>query len=106
MSTPMTVESLRIRPEDQESTASDMKIVARNAALGGHYSVMQGAVRPKEILAFHTHHNEDQHMYIISGELHFEVGGADRGRVRRDVDARGLRALRRASSPTPSRRGS
>ncbi len=60
-----------------EATASDMRIILRTARLGGHFSVMEGEVRPKELLAFHTHTNEDQHMYIISGELHFEVGGAD-----------------------------
>ncbi|NVB37663.1 cupin domain-containing protein [Pseudenhygromyxa sp. WMMC2535] len=76
MSITYTTEDLRIQPADQEATASDMKIVARNAKLAGHFSVMEGEVRPGEILAFHTHQNEDQHMYIIEGELHFEVGGA------------------------------
>ena len=65
-----------IRPEDQETTASDMRVVARSAKLAGHFSIMQGEVRPNEILGFHTHANEDQHMYIIEGELHLEVGGA------------------------------
>ncbi len=60
-----------------EKTASDMKIILRNAKLAGHFSIMEGEVRPGELLAFHTHANEDQHMYIISGELHFEVGGED-----------------------------
>ena len=76
MSTTYTVQDLRIQPVDQETTAADMKIVARNAKLAGHFSVMEGEVRPKEILGFHTHANEDQHMYIIEGVLHFEVGGA------------------------------
>jgi len=76
MTTTYTAQDLRIQPADQEQTASDMNIVARNARLSGHFSVMQGEVRPREILGFHTHANEDQHMYIIAGELHFEVGGA------------------------------
>ena len=56
-----------------EKTASDMKIIFRNSKLAGHFSIMEGEVRPGELLAFHTHANEDQHMYIINGELHFEV---------------------------------
>lgn len=76
MSTTYNVEDLRIQPQQQEQTASDMKIVARTEKLAGHFSVMEGEVRPNEILGFHTHANEDQHMYIIEGELHFEVGGA------------------------------
>lgn len=76
MTTQYNVNDLRIQPADQEATASDMMMVVRSAKLAGHFSVMQGEVRPNEILSFHTHSNEDQHMYIISGELHFEVGGA------------------------------
>lgn len=68
-------QDLCIRRGEAEATASDMVIVCRSAKLGGHYSVMEGEVRPRELLGFHTHTNEDQHMYIIQGELHFEVGG-------------------------------
>lgn len=71
-----SVQDLLIRPADHEETASDMKIIARTSKLAGHFSVMLGEVRPGEILSFHTHANEDQHMYIINGELQFEVGGA------------------------------
>ena len=77
MSTNYTVQDLRIQPEQKEKTASDMLIVVRNQRLGGHFSVMEGEVQPNAILGFHSHVNEDQHMYIIAGELHFEVGGAD-----------------------------
>ena len=68
---------LVVQPGQGEKTASDMVIIFRNAKLAGHFSIMEGEVRPKEILSFHTHANEDQHMYIINGELHFEVGGKD-----------------------------
>ncbi|EDM79279.1 hypothetical protein PPSIR1_04043 [Plesiocystis pacifica SIR-1] len=71
-----SVQDLLIRPADHEETSADMKIIARTARLSGHFSVMLGEVRPGEILGFHSHQNEDQHMYIIDGELHFEVGGA------------------------------
>lgn len=68
---------LVVEPGKGEKTASDMHIIFRNSKLSGHFSIMEGEVRPNEMLSFHTHGNEDQHMYIINGELHFEVGGAD-----------------------------
>ncbi len=73
----LCVNELVVKPGEGEKTSSDMLIILRNAKLAGHFSVMEGEVRPKEILSFHTHSNEDQHMYIINGELCFEVGGAD-----------------------------
>lgn len=77
MALDITPRDLVVPPGGGEKTASDMVIVMRNARLGGHFSIMEGEVRPRELLAFHTHANEDQHMYIIEGTLHFEVGGAD-----------------------------
>ncbi|MCB9744992.1 MAG: cupin domain-containing protein [Alphaproteobacteria bacterium] len=65
-----------IRKGQAEQTSADMVIVLRSERLSGHFSIMEGEVRPGELLGFHTHANEDQHMYIINGELHFEVGGA------------------------------
>lgn len=73
----LRTEDLVIEPGQGEKTASDMVIVLRSGRLGGHFSVMEGEVRPGELLGFHTHANEDQHMFILSGELHFEVGGAE-----------------------------
>lgn len=72
-----TPSDLVIAPGQAEKTASDMLMVVRSARLGGHFSIMEGEVRPNELLAFHTHTHEDQHMYIIEGHLHFEVGGKD-----------------------------
>jgi mannose-6-phosphate isomerase-like protein (cupin superfamily) len=77
MSLNLTPSDLVVNASNAEKTASDMVMVFRNDRLGGHFSIMQGEVRPRELLAFHTHVNEDQHMYIIEGELHFEVGGND-----------------------------
>lgn len=77
MSHDLSISDFVVAPGQGEKTASDMVMVFRSAKLGGHFSIMQGEVRPKELLAFHTHANEDQHMYIIEGELHFEVGGKD-----------------------------
>ncbi len=73
----LNADDLVVHPGRGEKTSADMVIIYRNAKLAGHFSIMEGEVRPNELLAFHTHANEDQHMYIISGELHFEVGGAD-----------------------------
>ncbi|MEM6994377.1 MAG: cupin domain-containing protein [Myxococcota bacterium] len=77
MDTPITPEDLVVRPGKGEQTAADMVMILRSRRLAGHFSIMEGEVRPNELLAFHTHANEDQHMYLIEGELQFEVGGAD-----------------------------
>jgi len=73
----LSVSDLVVYPGQGEKTDADMVMIFRPQRLDGHFSIMEGEVRPNELLAFHTHANEDQHMYIISGELHFEVGGAD-----------------------------
>jgi len=73
----MSVSDFVVRPGEAEQTSADMVIAVRSAKLSSHFSIMEGEVRPNELLGFHTHANEDQHMYIINGELHFEVGGAD-----------------------------
>jgi len=73
----LNANDLVVKSGHGEKTASDMQMICRNAKLSGHFSIMEGEVRPKELLVFHTHANEDQHMYIINGELHFEVGGAN-----------------------------
>ena len=71
------VHDLIVHPGQGEQTASDMRMIFRSAQLDGHFSIMEGEVRPGELLAFHTHANEDQHMYIINGTLNFEIGGAE-----------------------------
>ena len=45
--------------------------------MGGDFSIMEGFVRPRELLAPHTHDHEDQAVFIIEGELEFEVGGRE-----------------------------
>ncbi|MFT5681638.1 MAG: mannose-6-phosphate isomerase-like protein (cupin superfamily) [Myxococcota bacterium] len=75
--TPLNAADLVVHPGQGEATASDMKMIFRPSRLSGHFSIMEGEVRPGELLAFHSHVNEDQHMYIIEGELNFEVGGVD-----------------------------
>lgn len=69
-------EVLRL-PGEGEQTSSDMVIKARTEDLSGDFSVMEGVIYPKELLAPHTHEHEAQLVYVITGELEFEVGGKD-----------------------------
>lgn len=62
-------------PGEGERTHSDMVIKARAEDMAGDFSVMEGHINPNEIIAPHTHDNEAQLVYIITGELEFEVGG-------------------------------
>lgn len=62
-------------PGEGEKTASDMVIKARTKDLAGDFSVMEGIIHPNELLAPHTHEHEAQLVYIIAGQLEFEVGG-------------------------------
>ncbi|MCP4439616.1 MAG: cupin domain-containing protein [Aureispira sp.] len=64
-------------PGEGERTHSDMVIKARTEDLAGDFSVMEGVIRPNEIIAPHTHEHEAQLVYVITGELEFEVGGAE-----------------------------
>lgn len=58
-----------------DKTASDMTVIFRSALLGGDFSVMEGEVRPGHLLAPHTHTHEDQLVFLLEGDLEFEVGG-------------------------------
>lgn len=71
------VEDLLKLPGEGETTNSDMVIKARAAQMEGDFSVMEGVIKPQELLAPHTHEHEAQLVYVISGELEFEVGGKD-----------------------------
>ena len=62
-------------PGEGEKTASDMVIKARTEDMAGDFSVMEGVIYPEELLAPHTHEHEAQLVYVITGELEFEVGG-------------------------------
>ncbi len=63
-----------IEPGEGELIGS-MRIKVRAKQLGGDFSVMQATVEPHQLLVPHTHQNEDQAVFIIDGELEFEVGG-------------------------------
>lgn len=64
-------------PGQGETTGVDMVIKARSRDMGGDYSVMEGVIRPHTLLAPHSHKFEDQLVFVITGTLEFEVGGAD-----------------------------
>ncbi len=63
-----------IEPGNGEPIGS-MTIKVRAQQLGGDFSVMQARVEPHQLLVPHTHQNEDQAVFVIEGELEFEVGG-------------------------------
>lgn len=71
----LSIEKVLKLPGQGETTASDMVIKARTEDMAGDFSVMEGVIYPKELLAPHTHEHEAQLVYIITGELEFEVGG-------------------------------
>lgn len=60
---------------DQGESIGSMSIKVRSEQLGGDFSVMQAVVEPHQLLAPHTHTHEDQAVFVIDGELEFEVGG-------------------------------
>jgi len=60
---------------DGEKTATDMIIIGDVDMLDG-FSIMHGGVPAKTLLAPHTHADEAQAIYVISGSLEIEVGGA------------------------------
>ena len=71
------VKQLLKKPGEGEKTATHMLIKARARDMGGDFSVMEGVINPKELLAPHTHKFEDQMVFVITSELVFELGGAD-----------------------------
>ena len=63
-----------IGPTDGEQIHT-MQIKVRSDQLGGDFSVMQATIAPYQLLVPHTHTHEDQAVFVIDGELEFEVGG-------------------------------
>lgn len=75
MSQPYTLDALFMPPGAGEKSDTHMTIKARSAMLGGDFSIMEGLMEPRSLLAPHTHEHEDQAVYVIDGELWFEIGG-------------------------------
>jgi len=68
-------ESCVIRPGEGEKVDSGMVLKIRARDMDGYFSMMEGCLQPKQLLAPHTHLRETQAVYVIRGELEFEVGG-------------------------------
>lgn len=63
-----------VAPAEGEQIGS-MLVKIRANQLGGDFSMMQAVVAPHQLLVPHTHTHEDQAVFVIDGELEFEVGG-------------------------------
>lgn len=72
-----TAKDLLKLPGEGEKTGLDMVIKARARDMGGDFSVMEGVIHPHCLLAPHSHKFEDQLVFVITGTLSFEVGGAE-----------------------------
>lgn len=62
-------------PGEGEMTDAHMVIKATTADMEGDFSVMEGLIEQDTLIAPHKHDNEAQLVYVITGELEFEVGG-------------------------------
>lgn len=71
-----TVQDLLVLPGEGKMI-DNVQIAIGSEDTGGHFSAMKVALAPYQLLAPHSHDREDQAVYVISGELEFEVGGAD-----------------------------
>lgn len=73
--TTYTAQNCCVRPGDGEKVESGMILKIRAQDMEGYFSMMEGCLQPKQLLAPHTHLRETQAVYVIEGELVFEVGG-------------------------------
>lgn len=77
MDTELNITAYLKLPGEGEKTNSKMVIKARAAELEGDFSVMEGVLAPGELLAPHVHDHEAQLLYVISGQMKFELGGKE-----------------------------
>lgn len=64
-----------LRLPGEGDKVSAMTIKGRNNDLNGQFGIMETELPPKTMIPPHTHTHEAQAVYVISGELEFEVGG-------------------------------
>ena len=76
MTTQLSERVLLVKPGEGEDIDGTI-IKVRAALLGDDFSIMEAAIEPKQLLAPHMHEREDQAVFVITGELEFEVGGED-----------------------------
>ncbi len=72
----LTVEYLLVLP-GQGKMIDNVQVAIGSEDTSGHFSAMKVTLAPYQLLAPHSHDREDQAVYVVSGELEFEVGGAD-----------------------------
>ena len=69
-----TVEDLLVLP-GQGRQINHVQVAVGSEHTSGYFSAMKVTLLPYQLLAPHSHDKEDQAVYVISGELEFEVGG-------------------------------
>ena len=69
-----TVEDLLRRPGEGEQRNA-MTIKARTSDLSEQFGIMESLLPAKTMIAPHTHEHAAQAVFVIAGELEFEVGG-------------------------------
>jgi quercetin dioxygenase-like cupin family protein len=74
MSTKYKAEDL-LRLPGQGEQRGDTIIKARAADLHGQFGIAEAVIEPRMLIAPHSHQHEAQAVFVISGELEFEVGG-------------------------------
>ena len=70
-----SVEDLLVLPGQGKKIGNHIFVAIGTEHTGGVFSAMKVTLVPHQLLAPHTHVTEDQAVYVISGELEFEVGG-------------------------------
>ena len=74
MSKTYTIQDLLRLPGEGEPVNA-VVIKARVDDLSGQFGIMESELPPKTMVSPHSHEHEAQAVYVISGELEFEVGG-------------------------------
>ena len=64
-----------LRLPGEGERVNEMVIKARANDLSGQFGIMETELGPKMMISPHHHEHEAQAVYVISGELEFEVGG-------------------------------
>jgi quercetin dioxygenase-like cupin family protein len=68
----MTSSATVIHPEPSRTPGLRHRVSARQ--LGGTTSIHEGLLAPGELIPPHTHANEDQCLYVVSGTVHLQIG--------------------------------
>ncbi len=73
--TQYTEQNLHIPAGVGEMSGTHLVTKVHASQLGDDYSVMEGVMKPRSLLAPHSHVHEDQVVVVLNGELGFEIGG-------------------------------